>query len=437
MFKYFPHTEEDIKQMLDKIGLKHLNELFNPIPNEIQKRASLNLEEGLSEHALVRNMHLISNKNKHLQIFRGAGVYDHYIPSAISSLISRSEFMTSYTPYQPEISQGTLQYIFEFQSYICELTGMDVANASVYDGATATAEAMFMATSHTKKDKILVSKTVNPSVLEVVKTYAKFRNIKVVEVEEKEGRTSINDLQNHSDYAGLIVQQPNYYGLIESYEEIGQLVHENKGLFIMNSDPSILGVLKSPRDFGADIAVGEGQSLGLPLSFGGAYVGYMATTEALTRKMPGRICGITKDVHGNRAFVLTLQAREQHIRRAKANSNICSNQSLNALWVSIYLSLMGPSGLKAVNEQTYTNSHYLKEQLLKTKLFKPVHDDNFIKEFVLEANFDIKRAEEKLLDKGYLTGLNIKDNLVLFAVTEKYGKEDIDQFVEVLSNVIR
>lgn len=437
MFKYFPHTEEDIKLMLKRIGLKEIDELFKPIPNQIQKEASIQLKEGFSELELVRNMQLISNKNKHLHVFRGAGAYDHFIPSAIYPLISRSEFMTSYTPYQPEISQGTLQYIFEFQSYICELTGMDVANASVYDGATATAEAMFMATSQTRKDKILVSKTVNPSIIEVIQTYAKFRHIEVVLIEEQNGYTSLESLKEQEDYAGLIVQQPNYYGLIESYEILSNIVHENKGLFIVNSDPSTLGVLKTPRSYGADIAVGEGQSLGLPLSFGGAYVGYMATTEALTRKMPGRICGVTKDIDGKRAFVLTLQAREQHIRRAKANSNICSNQSLNALWVTIYLSLMGPSGLKAVNEQAYTNSHYLKEKLLQTKLFNTVHDDNFIKEFVLEANFDIKQVEEKLLEKGFLTGLNIHDNKLLFAVTEKYGKEEIDQFVEVLVDVVR
>lgn len=437
MFKYFPHTEEDIKLMLKRIGLKQIDELFKPIPNQIQKEASIQLKDGFSELDLIRNMQLISNKNKHLQVFRGAGAYDHFIPSAIYPLISRSEFMTSYTPYQPEISQGTLQYIFEFQSYICELTGMDVANASVYDGATATAEAMFMATSQTRKDKILVSKTVNPSIIEVIQTYAKFRHIEVILIEEQNGYTSLESLKEQEDYAGLIVQQPNYYGLIESYEILSNIVHENKGLFIVNSDPSTLGVLKTPRSYGADIAVGEGQSLGLPLSFGGAYVGYMATTEALTRKMPGRICGVTKDIDGKRAFVLTLQAREQHIRRAKANSNICSNQSLNALWVTVYLSLMGPSGLKAVNEQAYTNSHYLKEKLLQTKLFKTVHDDNFIKEFVLEANFNVKEVEEKLLEKGFLTGLNIHDNKLLFAVTEKYGKEEIDQFVEVLVDVVR
>lgn len=437
MFKYFPHTEEDIKLMLKRIGLKEIDELFKPIPNQIQKEASIQLKEGFSELELVRNMQLISNKNKHLHVFRGAGAYDHFIPSAIYPLISRSEFMTSYTPYQPEISQGTLQYIFEFQSYICELTGMDVANASVYDGATATAEAMFMATSQTRKDKILVSKTVNPSIIEVIQTYAKFRHIEVVLIEEQNGYTSLESLKEQEDYAGLIVQQPNYYGLIESYEILSNIVHENKGLFIVNSDPSTLGVLKTPRSYGADITVGEGQSLGLPLSFGGAYVGYMATTEALTRKMPGRICGVTKDIDGKRAFVLTLQAREQHIRRAKANSNICSNQSLNALWVTIYLSLMGPSGLRAVNEQAYTNSHYLKEKLLQTRLFNSVHDDNFIKEFVLEANFNVKEVEEKLLEKGFLTGLNIHDNKLLFAVTEKYGKEEIDQFVEVLVDVVR
>ena len=357
------------------------------------------------------------------------------MPSIIPYLASRSEFMTSYTPYQAEVSQGTLQYIFEYQSYICELTGMDVSNASVYDGATAAAEAMFMAVSQTRKNKILVSSTVNPSTIDVIKTYAHFRNIEVVIISEKDGLTDSDFEVN--EIAGLIVQYPNYYGIIEEYEQLANKIQEAKGLFIMIADLQSLAVLKTPGSIGADIVVGDGQSLGIPLQFGGPYVGYMATTKKLIRRLPGRICGVTNDIDGNRGFVLTLQAREQHIRREKATSNICSNQSLMALWITIYLSVMGKDGMEKINEACYTNAHYLKTRLLQTNHFKEVYQNKpFIKEFVLEANFDVKLVEDKLLDKGYLTGLHIGDNKLLFAVTEKYNKKEIDKFVEVLEDVI-
>lgn len=435
MFKYFPHTEHDIKLMLEKNGLKNLDELFKDIPKKILNDANYDIEDGLSEYEVVKEMKEVASLNKSLKIFRGAGAYDHYTPSVIPYLASRSEFATSYTPYQPEVSQGTLQYIFEYQSYICELTGMDASNASVYDGATAASEAMFMATSATRKNKILVSKTVNPSTIEVIKTYAHYRDVEVILVDEKAGVT-VNDF-SCDDIAGMIVAYPNYYGIVEDYQEIANKVHEAKGLFIMIADLQALAVLKSPKEIGADIVVGDGQSLGIPLSFGGPYVGYMATTNKLTRRLPGRICGVTNDIDGKRAFVLTLQAREQHIKREKANSNICSNQSLMALWVTIYLSVMGKDGLEKVNEASYTNASYLKEKLLKTKHFSEVHNKPFIKEFVLKANFDVEAVEDKLLDKGYLTGLSIGDNNLLFAVTEKYGKEEIEKFVEVLEDVLR
>ena len=437
MFKYFPHTNKDIKEMLDVIGLNSLDDLFVDIPNEIKGNVKYNLKEPLSEYQLIKNMKEKSDKNPSLKIFRGAGAYDHYTPAIIYNLTSRSEFLTSYTPYQPEISQGTLQYIFEYQSFITELTGMDVANASMYDGATATAEAMFMAVLETKKNKILISKTVHPETIKVVKTYAKYKNIEVVEVDANNGVTSLDFIKNENDYAGVIVQNPNYYGLIENYQGFKDEINENKGLFIINSDPQTLAVLKSPRANGADIAVGDGQSLGIPLQFGGAYVGYLATTKNLVRKMPGRICGLTKDVDGKRAFVLTLQAREQHIRREKANSNICSNQSLMALWVTIYTSLMGRDGLRKLNEVTFNNSHYLYEKLLETNFFEKVYDGFFIKEFVLKAKFDIDALEEKMIGKGYLTGLKVDSDKVLFAVTEKYDKEEIDKFVEVMINELR
>src|SRR5690554_2646817 len=437
MFKYFPHTNKDIKEMLDVIGLNSLDDLFVDIPNEIKGNVKYNLKEPLSEYQLIKNMKEKSDKNPSLKIFRGAGAYDHYTPAIIYNLTSRSEFLTSYTPYQPEISQGTLQYIFEYQSFITELTGMDVANASMYDGATATAEAMFMAVLETKKNKILISKTVHPETIKVVKTYAKYKNIEVVEVDANNGVTSLDFIKNENDYAGVIVQNPNYYGLIENYQGFKDEINENKGLFIINSDPQTLAVLKSPRANGADIAVGDGQSLGIPLQFGGAYVGYLATTKNLVRKMPGRICGVTKDVDGKRAFVLTLQAREQHIRREKANSNICSNQSLMALWVTIYTSLMGRDGLTKINEATYTNSHYLYEKLLETGYFEKVYNGHFLKEFILKAKFDTSDLEEKMINQGYLIGLPLEQDKLLFAVTEKYDKEEIDKFVEVMINELR
>ncbi len=436
MFKYFPHTKEDIEQMLKVIGVNSLDDLFKVVPKEIKDNATYDLPEALSEYELIKNMTNIASMNKKLHIYRGAGAYDHYTPSIIPHLTQRSEFLTSYTPYQPEIAQGTLQYIFEFQSFICELTGMDVANASMYDGATAAAEAMLMAASHTRNNKVLISSTTHPNTIEVVKAYASNKGYEVVLVPEVNGETSLEFIQNNNDIACFIVQNPNYYGVIEDYNNFSETTHKNGGLFVMINDPQTLAVLKTPKEYGVDIAVGDGQTLGVPLQFGGAYVGYLATTQKLVRKMPGRICGVTKDVDGKRAFVLTLQAREQHIRREKANSNICSNQSLMALWVTIYMALMGKDGLVKVNEASYTNAHYLESELLKTKYFKKVYDKPFLKEFVLKTTFDNKLLEQKMLDKGYLIGLPIDDKL-LFAVTEKYSKADIDKFVEVLVNELR
>lgn len=435
MFKYFPHTQQDVREMLSKIGVSSLDDLFLVIPDEIKKKAKYQLSEPLSEFELINDVTRIANQNKALKVFRGAGAYDHYTPAVIPFLTSRSEFLTSYTPYQPEVSQGTLQYIFEFQSFVCELTGMDVANASMYDGSTAAAEAVLMAVSHTKRNKVLVSKTLNPSTIEVIKTYAQYRDIEIVLIDEEEGVTK-KDF-NPLEAAALVVEYPNYYGIVEDYTEFGDKIHEAGGLLIMISDPQTLAVLKSPGTLGADIVVGDGQTLGIPLQFGGPYVGFMATKKSLMRKLPGRICGVTTDADGKRAFVLTLQAREQHIRREKANSNICSNQSLMALWVTIYLSLMGKDGLEKVNELAHSNATYLKEELIKTKLFSNVYSKPFIKEFVLEAHFDVERVEKALLEKGYLTGLHLGNNHLLFAVTEKYGKNEIDLFVEAIKHAVQ
>ena len=436
-FKYFPHTEEDIKKMLKVIGASSLDDLFKVVPKEIQEKAKIDLPATLNEHELTENMTKISNMNYDLEIYRGAGAYNHYTPSIIPYLVQRSEFLTSYTPYQPEISQGTLQYIFEFQSMIARLTGLDVANASMYDGATSTAEAVLMASNQSSHKKVLVSSTINPNIVEVIKTYAHYQDIEIVMIPEQKGYTDFEFIRKSDNYSAVVVQNPNYYGLVEDYTNFSDEIHAKGGLFIMNNDPLALAIIKSPGELGVDIATGDGQPLGIPLSFGGPYVGYIATTKKMLRRIPGRIVGVTNDSSGKRGFVLTLQAREQHIRRCRATSNICSNQSLMALWVTIYLSLMGSDGLIKVNELSYTNSHYLHDKLLATGYFEPVYDTNFIKEFTLKAKFDPKVVESKLLAKGYLFGLPLQNNKVLFAVTEKLNKEKIDKFVEVLENVLQ
>ena len=434
MFKYFPHTQSDIDQMLDKIGVDNVKDLFAEIKPELICNKEFNLPHSHSEHELRQHINDLGKKNSVLTSFLGAGSYDVYSFSAVSALTSRQEFLTSYTPYQPEISQGTLQYIFEFQSMICELTGMDVTNASMYDGSTATAEAMFMITAQTKRNTVLISSAINPRIIEVVKTYAKYRGINVETIPTNDYSTSIKDLKNmlNEDVAGVIVAQPNFYGVLEDFTEIAELTHNNKSLLVMNTDPSTLPVLKSPREWGADIACGEAQSLGIPLSVGGPYVGFLATTSTLLRKMPGRICGITNDIDGKRGFVLTLQAREQHIRREKANSNICSNQSLMALSVVIYMSLLGKSGMKEVAMRAYNNAHYLHDQLIASGLFKQVSKKPFFKEFVIEFNGKTKGLNEFLLKENILGGLAIEENKTLLCATEVRTKKEIDEFVRLV-----
>ena len=445
MFKYFPHTENDILEMLKKIGVSKIDDLFSEIPDQVIYKKRFNLPSSLSENEIRSKILQVISQNKTYVSFLGAGSYDVYTPSVIGSLTSRQEFLTAYTPYQPEISQGTLQYIFEFQSMICELTNMDVANASVYDGATATAEALFMAVSQTKRNKVLVSKTINPRIMEVLKTYAYFRNVEIIEIETENYILSRRDLDEklNNEIAALIIQNPNFFGIIEEFKEVIEKVKANKSLVIMNVDPSTLSLIKTPGELGADIACGDGQTLGIPLSFGGPYVGFVATTEKLMRKMPGRICGMTNDVDGKRGFVLTLQAREQHIRREKANSNICSNQSLMALHTVIYMSLMGKQGLVDVAKRAYNNSHYLYEELLKTKMFTKTNSEPFFKEFVLKANDDTNKLNQYLLQNGYLSGYRLDENdpkyenEILFCATEMRTKEEIDDFVKKVEDFFR
>lgn len=430
MHKYLPHTAEDIDAMLKVSGATSLDDLFSSIPKKLRLTKPYHIPSALSDDALTKHMKQLASMNHELIIFRGAGAYDHYTPSIVKSLISRQEFLTSYTPYQPEVAQGTLQYIFEYQSMICELTGMEVSNASMYDGATAAAEAMFMAHAQTESKTILISSTVNPRLIEVVQTAGKYRNIEVIIVPEREGVTDLSFVKSHgAGTMGLLVQNPNYYGIVENYEGFADVVHDHEGLLIMVGEGQHLALYKSQGDFNADIAVGDLQSFGLPLSFGGAYGGYLATKMKYVRKMPGRICGMTTDVDGKRAFVLTLQAREQHIRRAKANSNICSNQSLMALAVTVYLSTMGKQGLIDVATESMKGAHYLYQELLKTNKFEIVYHKPFFKEFVLKAKFDVDAFEQSLLKDGILGPLHLGDQHLLFAVTEKRSKTEIDQLV--------
>ncbi|MBO7130444.1 MAG: aminomethyl-transferring glycine dehydrogenase subunit GcvPA [Prevotella sp.] len=435
-YKYFPHTESDLKAMLEKVGVESLDDLYAQIPENIRFKGDYEIPLGASEMEVRQTFELLGSKNKQLTCFAGYGVYDHYSPSVIPNLLSRSEFLTSYTPYQAEISQGTLHYIFEYQSMMAELTGMDISNASMYDGTTATAEAMMMAVAAGKKaNKVLVSETLNANTRQVLDTYALHQGIELETIAEKDGVTDLADLQTHlaeGGVAGVIVQQPNACGIIEDYSGFADACHDNKALFIMNSVAADLAVLKTPGEWGADIAVGDGQSLGIPMQFGGPYVGYMCCTEKLIRKMPGRIVGMTKDNRNQRAFVLTLQAREQHIRRQKATSNICSNQSLMALWVTVYMSLMGKQGLKEAAELSYAGAHYLCDKLLATGHFSLVYDQPFFNEFLVHYDGDMDKLFSTSMMNGILPGVRMTDGGLLIAVTEKRTKEEIDRFVDLL-----
>lgn len=433
--KYLPHTAGDIEAMLHRIGLNSLDDLFADIPTKVRFHSDYDLPEAMSEVELRKHFRDLGEKNRQLVCFAGAGVYDHYIPAAIPSLVERSEFLTSYTPYQAEISQGTLHYIFEYQTMMARLTGMDVSNASMYDGTTATAEAAMMAVAACRKaDTVLISATVDPKTIAVVRTYCHFHGINLVVIGEDEGTTSRTDLTARlaeGGVAGVIVQQPNRYGIIEDFTGLADEVHKSKGLLIINSIAADLALLKTPGERGADIAVGEAQSLGIPMSFGGPYLGYMCTTEKLVRKMPGRIVGQTQDSKGHRVFVLTLQAREQHIRRQKATSNICSNESLMALWVTIYMSIMGKEGIKEAAQTSVDGAHQLYDDLLATGKFEAVFDKPFFNEFCLRYKGDAEALLRRLADNGILGGVNLGDNIIMTAVTEARTPDELQKFVDL------
>lgn len=445
MNRYIPLTQEDQNYMLEKIGVKSIDDLFSDIPENIKFNRKLDINQSFSEMEVRKIMKKLSDRNDNLDdyaSFLGAGSYDHYIPSVVKHIASRSEFYTSYTPYQPEVSQGTLQYIFEFQSMMAELTGMDVINASMYDGATATAEAAIMAIRVNNRSKVAVSSTIHPETLKVLETYCHFREIELIKIPEIDGKTDVEGLKLiDSDTSAVIIQNPNFYGIIEDVEPIEKKTHENKSLLIMSVDPISLGIVKSPGEYGADIVVGEGQSLGIPQNFGGPYLGFIGATEKLMRKMPGRICGLTSDVDGKQGFVLTLQAREQHIRREKATSNICSNQSLCALMAVVYLSVMGRQGITEVATQCISKANYAMEKLLETNKFKKIYAGPIFKEFVLETTLEVDKIEKALYEKKIIGPLNIsklikdKKNQLLFTVTEKRSKEEIDKMVDIIKEV--
>ena len=435
-FAYFPHTPDDIRRMLQRSGVSSIDDLYSDVPEKFRFRQEYDLPDAMSEMEVRRYFEELDRADTRLTVFCGAGAYDHYTPSAVGYIVSRSEFLTAYTPYQAEISQGTLRYIFEFQSMMCELTGLDCANASMYDGATSAAEALLMCVASSKKrKKVLVSSTLLPNVIDVVRTYAGYHEVESGTVAAVDGVTSRDSLEAMlaaGDVAGVLVPGINRYGIIEDLSGFADAAHSAGALLAVYSDPSSLAVLKTPGEWGADIACGDAQSLGIPLSFGGPYVGFLACRKDLMRKLPGRIVGATADMDGKRSFVLTLQAREQHIRREKATSNICSNQSLMALFVTVYLSLMGPDGLKKVNDLSYGGAHYLHDRLLATGKFSEVFDRPFLKEFVLNTSLDPEKLQQALLDAGFFAALVTEEGYVSFCVTERRTREEIDAMLDVI-----
>ena len=446
MHPYLPNTSEDVKEMLDVIGLENTEDLFKTIPANLRLKKELNLPKSKSEIEVRGIMNGLAAKNSsidELVCFLGAGSYDHYIPSVIKHVVSRSEFYTAYTPYQPEISQGTLQSVFEYQSMMCTLTGMEVSNVSMYDAATSASEGAILASVQTKRKKVLVSRTLNPEYQAVLETYLSFREVDIEFVDEKDGVTDIENLRNKldSDTAGVILQYPNFYGVIENIKEMEEMIHENKSLLIMSVDPIALGVLKSPGELKADIVVGEGQALGQNLNYGGPVLGFMAATSKLMRKMPGRIVGQTLDREGKRAFVLTLQAREQHIRRYKATSNICSDQTLNSITAAVYMATLGKQGMKEVAVQSFKKAHYTFEKLTESGKYKPLFNQPFFKEFAIKCDKPVDEINEALREKGILGGFNLKKvneklgDSMLIAVTENRTMEEIEKFVQIMEEI--
>lgn len=442
--RYLPMTEQDKNEMLQAIGVSTVDELFNDIPESVRFKGEYSIKKAKSEPELMKELSALASSNADLRShasFLGAGVYDHYMPVIVDHVLSRSEFYTAYTPYQPEISQGELQAIFEFQTMICELTGMDVANSSMYDGGTALAEAAMLSTGHTKNKKVLVSKAVHPESRLVLETYAKGQYIEVVEIPTNDGVTDIEALKDLMDenVASVIVQYPNFFGQIEPLKEIEAVAHTGKSMFIVSSNPLALGALTPPGKFGADIVVGDAQPFGIPAAFGGPHCGYFAVTTKLMRKVPGRLVGQTVDEDGKRGFVLTLQAREQHIRRDKATSNICSNQALNALAASVAMTALGKKGVKEISTNNIQKAHYAKTQFVNNGI-NVAFEGPFFNEFVVNIGTSVKEANARLLQKGIIGGYDLGrdypelEGHMLIAVTELRTKEEIDTLVKELGD---
>ncbi|HET6659037.1 MAG TPA: aminomethyl-transferring glycine dehydrogenase subunit GcvPA [Rubrobacter sp.] len=428
MARFTPHTEADVQEMLGAVGVETLDDLFADVHPRYE--GEIDLPPALSEYEALTEVDALAKENvSGLPIFLGAGAYDRIVPSAIGAIISRGEFLTSYTPYQPEISQGTLQSIFEFQSMISELTGLEISNASVYDGANAVVEAALMTARLTKKDpKVAVSAGLNPRYREVIETY----RVEVVDLQFENGTT---DFSNLPDVSGVFVQSPNFFGVVEDIGAASEAAHGVDALCVAVCDPISLSVLEAPGNLGADVAVGEAQPLGMPLIFGGPYAGYMATREDFVRQLPGRITGETLDKDGKLAYVLTLRGREQDIRRARANSNICTNQALTALAATVYTALMGPEGLREVAELSISKAHYLAERLQASGFGLRFPDAPFLWEFAVELP-DVQRANEALLEAGIVGGLDLGNGAMLVAVTEKRTREELDAFVEVVADAL-
>ncbi|MFD0870332.1 aminomethyl-transferring glycine dehydrogenase subunit GcvPA [Paenibacillus residui] len=449
MHRYLPLTEQDRQEMLSEIGIASVEELFADIPAGIRYQGKLKVSEALSEPQLLRYMRGLAAKNADFDrypCFLGAGIYDHHIPVVIQHVISRSEFYTAYTPYQPEISQGELQAIFEFQSYICELTGMAVANASMYDGATALAEAGALAVGATRRKRIVVSSTVHPEAKQILRTTAKGLNVEVVEAGYRDGITDIEQLASliNEETAAVLVQSPNFFGCVEDIRAIEPLIHQVKGLLVVSSNPLALGLLEAPGHLGADLVVGDAQPLGIPAALGGPTCGYFAASAQWMRRMPGRIVGQTVDRQGRRGYVLTLQAREQHIRREKATSNICSNQALLALCASVYLSTMGKQGIREVARLNLQKAHYAAQTIGSSGRMKLAFSAPFFNEFVirLPRGCDVRRINRELLEAGMIGGYDLGRDYpeladhMLVAVTEQRSREEIKTFTSALEGLL-
>ena len=447
MFPYLPHTEQEIQQMLADIGVAGIDELFADIPEKIRHKGELKLPKSQSELEVYTRLQALSDKNRHAVSFLGAGSYDHLIPSTVGAIMGRTEFYTSYTPYQAEISQGVLQAIFEFQTMMCELTSLEVSNASLYDGHTAASEACALAINSTRKtDTILYSNTIHPYTKQVLETFFEDLEVNLVELPEKEGvlDTSAIKAQLSDKVAALLVQSPNIYGILEDYSGLADLLHKNRSLFIVSSNPMSLGALKSQGEWGADIAIGDTQPFGLPAYYGGPSVGYIAATEKVLRKMPGRIVGQTEDEEGKRAFVLTLQAREQHIKRERATSNICSNQALAALGTTVYLATVGKQGLKELSVQNMQKAHYLAEKLQKEAGIELMADQPFFNEFTLKLPKPAAEVAAAMEKDGIFAGVALKeldasmpDTLLTVAVTEKRTAAEMDRYVQSIKGALK